>query len=47
MELFIIVKEKAVDIKKSVETAASKVRELEVSSLLDACTCTGNCCDRM
>jgi len=44
MELFVVVKEKAVDVKKNVETAASKVKAVEVASLLDACTCTGNCC---
>lgn len=44
MEIFIVVNEKAVDVKKNVETAASKVVAANTASLLDACTCTGNCC---
>lgn len=44
MELFVVIKEKAVDVKKNVETVASKIASAEVTSLLDACTCTGNCC---
>lgn len=44
MNTFVIVKDTAVDVKKVVETSASKVSGSEVASLLDACTCTGNCC---
>lgn len=44
MGIFVIVKDAIVDIKKNVETAASRIKESEVTSLLDACTGTGNCC---
>lgn len=44
MNTFVIVKDAVVDVKKAVETSASKIKSSEVVSLLDACTCTGNCC---
>ena len=44
MSTFVIVKDAAVDVKKAVETEASKLLSSGVVSLLDACTCTGNCC---
>lgn len=44
MNSFVIVKDAIVDVKKIVETSASKIKGSEVVSLLDACTCTGNCC---
>lgn len=44
MNTFVIVKDAAVEVKKVIETSASKVNGSEVASLLDACTCTGNCC---
>ena len=44
MNTFVVVKDAVVEVKKVVETSASKVNSSEVASLLDACTCTGNCC---
>lgn len=44
MTTFVVVKDVAVDLKKVIETSASKIKGSEVVSLLDACTCTGNCC---
>lgn len=44
METFVIIKDTVVDVKKVIETSASKIQGSEVVSLLDACTCTGNCC---
>lgn len=44
METIVVVKAAVVDVKKTIETSASKLNSSEVVSLLDACTCTGNCC---
>ena len=44
MKTVVIVKAAVVDVKKAVETSASKLVGSDVVSLLDACTCTGNCC---
>lgn len=44
MNTFVVVKDAIVNVKKCIETSASKVKSSEVTSLLDACTCTGNCC---
>ena len=44
MKTLVVVKAAVVDVKKSIETSASKLNGSEVVSLLDACTCTGNCC---
>lgn len=44
MSTFVVVKAAVIDVKKVIETSASKLKGSEVASLLDACTCTGNCC---
>lgn len=44
MNTFVVVKDAVIDVKNAVETSASKLMDSEVVSLLDACTCTGNCC---
>ena len=44
MKTIVVVKAVVVDVKKTVEMSASKLNGSEVVSLLDACTCTGNCC---
>lgn len=40
----VILKSAVVDVKTVVETSASKLKDSSMVSLLDACTCTGNCC---
>lgn len=44
MDTFVVVKDVVLDAKKVIETSASQIAGSEVTSLLDACTCTGNCC---
>lgn len=44
MDTFVILKDAVIDIKDVIETSASQIKDSEITSLLDACTCTGNCC---
>ena len=43
MDTFVIIKDAVLDVKKSIETSASKNKIYTVENMLDACTCTGNC----
>ncbi len=44
MNTVIILKDAVLDMSVEVETLAAAVAKAPTASLLDACTCTGNCC---